>query len=183
MVAAPPADVNEVRGLLDTYELPKAVSVVPGGSSRQESVRVALVALPRDVDVVLVHDAARPLVPVDLVDAVAAAVRAGATAVVPVLPLTDTVKRVDAGGQVISTVDRDTLRAAQTPQGFRRDVLASAHAAADGADLTDDAALVERMGGTVTTIPGSVDAIKVTRPVDLAIAETLLTRRRGDHGR
>ena len=106
VVAAPPGDVAAVRGLLDDHELPKDVEVVAGGSTRQESVRLALVSLPEDVDVVLVHDAARPLVPAELVDAVAQAVRAGADAVVPTLPVTDTVKRVNEHGDVVGTLDR-----------------------------------------------------------------------------
>jgi 2-C-methyl-D-erythritol 4-phosphate cytidylyltransferase len=117
---------------------------------------------------------------VELVDRVAAAVRDGADAVVPGLPVADTVKRVDPTGRVEETLDRSALRAIQTPQGFRRPVLAAAHAGADGAvsDVTDDAGLVERAGGTVVVVPGDEEAFKVTRPLDLLLAEALLTRRR-----
>ena len=126
VVAAPADGVAEVQSMLDHHlSGPSAaeVRVVCGGETRQESVRMALAALPDDVGVVLVHDAARPLVPSELVDAVAAAVLAGAPAVVPCLPLADTVKRADAGGRVVETLRRDELRAIQTPQGFARDVL------------------------------------------------------------
>jgi 2-C-methyl-D-erythritol 4-phosphate cytidylyltransferase len=127
------------------------------------------------VDLVLVHDAARALTPPAVVEAVVAALRAGADAVVPVLPVTDTVKRVD-GDRVRVTVDRSDLRVAQTPQGFRREVLAAAHAQA-GPAATDDAALVERLGLTVDTVPGSEEAFKVTRPFDLLMAEAVLRGR------
>ena len=106
--------------------------MVPGGSTRQESVRKALVSLAEDIDVVLVHDAARPLVPPELVDAVAAAIRSGADAVIPTLPIADTVKRIGSDGTVEETLDRGSLRAVQTPQGFRRSALERSHVAADG---------------------------------------------------
>ena len=96
-----------------------------GGRERGESVYSGLEDLPEDVDYVLVHDAARPLAPSELADAVALAVRSGAAAVVPVLPVADTVKRVDASGRVVETVARADLRAVQTPPGFARDVLAA----------------------------------------------------------
>ena len=172
-----------VRALLDAHELSKDVQVVAGGGTRQESVRLALVSLDEDIDVVLVHDAARPLVPAELVDAVASAVRAGAEAVVPVLPLVDTVKQVDGQGDVVATLDRSRLRAVQTPQGFRRSALERAHVAADGTVATDDAGLVELAGIVVATISGSAEALKVTHPLDLVLAEALLARRRSDRAR
>ena len=180
VVAAPPDAVSEVRALLaDVVPERVGLMVVPGGSSRQDSVRRALEVLPDDVEVVLVHDAARCLVPVELVEAVVAAVRAGAAAVVPGLPVADTVKRVD-DGRVVETVDRSALWGAQTPQGFSRVVLMAAHQAAeldDAGPATDDAGLVERMGGTVVLVPGSEEAFKVTRPIDLLLAEALLGER------
>ena len=169
VVAAPPAAVTEVADLLSAYD----VLVVPGGRERQDSVAAALAALPPEVAVVLVHDAARALVPVAVVEAVVQALRDGAEAVVPVLPVADTVKRVDAFGAVVATVDRADLRVVQTPQGFTRALLARAHAEADGV-VTDDAGLVEALGVTVTTVPGAPEALKVTTPFDLAIAEVLL---------
>jgi 2-C-methyl-D-erythritol 4-phosphate cytidylyltransferase len=175
VVAAPPGAEDAVRAML----APVAVSlvVVTGGVSREESVGRALAAAPAGLGVVLVHDAARCLCPPELADEVAAAVRAGHDAVVPVLPVTDTVKQVDGGGAVVATPDRATLRAVQTPQGFRRDVLARAYAAvAEGDAWTDDASLVERYGTLVHTIPGREEAMKVTRPFDLLVAEAVLDR-------
>lgn len=180
VVAAPVEQVAQVRSLLADHHAGAALSVVAGGATRVESVRLALARLPDAVDVVLVHDAARPLAPVELIDAVAAAVRAGADGVVPGVPVADTVKRVavDDGERVLETVDRSSLRAVQTPQGFRRDVLEQAHLGAAADDATDDAALVERLGRAVTVIPGSEEAFKVTRPLDLVLAEAVLARRR-----
>jgi 2-C-methyl-D-erythritol 4-phosphate cytidylyltransferase len=173
VVAAPPSAVDEVRAMLAPVTGAVPLRVVPGGASRQESVAAALAAVPADVPIVLVHDAARPLAPAELVDEVAAAVRAGHRAVVPVLPVVDTVKRVDAAGTVLETVDRAPLRAVQTPQGFDRATLVAAHAAADP-DATDDAGLAERIGVAVHTVPGRPEALKVTRPFDLLVAEALL---------
>jgi 2-C-methyl-D-erythritol 4-phosphate cytidylyltransferase len=130
-----------------------------------------------------VHDAARPLAPSELADDVVAALRRGADAVVPGLPVTDTVKRVDGDATVVETVPREHLRAVQTPQGFRREVLAAAHEAAGAeAAATDDAGLVERLGRPVTVIAGHPEAFKVTRPLDLVLAEALLARRRAGIG-
>ena len=149
------------------------VTVVAGGATRQESVAAALAAAPPDLSVVLVHDAARALTPPEVVERVAAAVRAGHPAVIPVLPVIDTIKAVDADDAVRATVDRAALRAVQTPQGFRRDVLAAAHANAVDA-ATDDAGLVEALGVRVSCVPGSPHALKITQPFDLAVAELLL---------
>jgi 2-C-methyl-D-erythritol 4-phosphate cytidylyltransferase len=171
IVAAPPDAVNEFAAVL-----PDAV-VIGGGTTRQASVATALRVLPADVDVVLVHDAARGLAPATVAQTVVAAVRAGADAVVPVLLVADTVKEVDADGRVRRTLDRATLRAVQTPQGFRREVLDRAHAAATGDDSLDDAALVEALGLTVTTVPGDAAALKVTTRADLVIATALV----GEH--
>jgi len=171
VVAAPPSDVDTVAALL-----PAGVAVVPGGATRQESVARALAAVPVHFEIVLVHDAARALAPPSLVDDVAAAVRAGAEAVIPVLPMVDTVKSVDSADMVVDTVDRSALRAVQTPQGFRRAVLVKAHAAAPTGDATDDAGLVERLGVRVACVPGSEYAFKITRPFDLELAEALLAR-------
>lgn len=184
VVVAPADGVAEVRGLLDAHGLPesKEIKVVAGGESRQESVALGLAALPDSVDIVLVHDAARPLVPVETVEAVAAAVRDGAPAVVPAMPLADTVKQVvpaPEGGPepVVGTPERAVLRAVQTPQGFRRDVLVKAHETVTE-DVTDDAGMVERLGVQVVVVPGHEEAFKVTRPLDLVLAEAVLARRR-----
>jgi 2-C-methyl-D-erythritol 4-phosphate cytidylyltransferase len=187
VVVAPADDVAGVRTLLGNHGLPesKDIRVVAGGATRQESVRLGLAALPEGIDAVLVHDAARPLVPVETVEAVAAAVRAGAPAVVPALPLADTVKEVapappGSPEPVTGTPERARLRAVQTPQGFRPDVLRDAHEKIDceGEGATDDAGMVERLGVPVVVVPGHEEAFKVTRPLDLVLAEAVLARRR-----
>jgi 2-C-methyl-D-erythritol 4-phosphate cytidylyltransferase len=138
---------------------------VAGGSTRSESVRNGLAAVPPEATIVCVHDAARPLASSALFAAVVDAVCAGADAVVPAVPVTDTVKVVDERGTVVATPDRATLVAVQTPQGFRASVLRRAHAG--GGDGTDDAALVERAGGRVVTVPGEPWNRKITEPDDL----------------
>lgn len=180
VVAVPEDAVEESRALLAGIELP--ITIVSGGDTRQDSVARALLALPPDVDVVLVHDAARPLVPAEVVDRVAAAVRGGAEAVIPTLGVVDTIKEVDSDGVVRATLDRSRLHAVQTPQGFARDLLQAAHAASDGGDATDDAGMVERMGATVHVVPGHEEAFKITRPIDLVLAEAILVRRRASGG-
>ncbi|MEE1791400.1 2-C-methyl-D-erythritol 4-phosphate cytidylyltransferase [Streptomyces sp. BE308] len=191
VVVAPPDGAPEVKNLLDEHALPERTDylVVPGGDTRQQSVGLGLAALPEDISVVLVHDAARPLVPVDTVDAVVEAVRDGAPAVVPALPLADTVKEVEPGAPgepepVLSTPVRARLRAVQTPQGFDRDTLVRAHAtlAVDGEGATDDAGMVEQLGAPVVVVPGHEEAFKVTRPLDLLLAEAVLARRRANDG-
>jgi 2-C-methyl-D-erythritol 4-phosphate cytidylyltransferase len=144
---------------------------VEGGATRSDSVRHGLAAVPDDADVVVVHDAARPLAPRALFDAVIAAVREGADAAVPAVPVRDTLKRVD-GDRVVATVERAQLVAVQTPQAFRASVLRAAHARGD--DATDDAALVEAAGGRVVVVPGDPRNLKITEPVDLAVAAALL---------
>ncbi|WP_119293829.1 2-C-methyl-D-erythritol 4-phosphate cytidylyltransferase [Streptomyces sp. YIM 130001] len=191
VVVAPADGVDEVKTLLDDH-LPASraeLLVVPGGDTRQESVRAGLEALPPGIGSVLVHDAARPLVPVDTVDAVVEAQRAGAPAVVPALPLADTVKEVEPGAPgaaepVVATPVRSRLRAVQTPQGFDRAVLQRAHGAValNGEGATDDAGMVEQLGHPVVVVPGHEEAFKVTRPLDLVLAEAVLARRRTDDG-
>lgn len=176
VVLAAPADrVEAVADALEVAGLGADVTVVAGSGTRQDSVVRALTALPADADVVLVHDAARPLVPVEVIRRVLAAVRSGADAVVPVVPVADTVKRVE-GDEVVATVDRGPLRQVQTPQGFRREVLERAYAAASDL-LTDDAGLVERMGVPVHVVAGHAEAFKVTGPLDLLVAEAVLAAR------
>lgn len=181
VVAVVPAErCDQARRMLGP-----SVLVVAGGETRRQSVRRALAALPADVTGVLVHDAARPLAPSELVRVVVGAVVAGAAAVVPVLPLADTVKEVDPTGRVTATLDRSRLRTVQTPQGFTREVLVRAHAAA-GSDeqpegsgtagaATDDAALVERIGVPVSVVPGDPMAFKITNAFDFALADLLIT--------
>jgi 2-C-methyl-D-erythritol 4-phosphate cytidylyltransferase len=147
------------------------VVVVVGGATRSESVRCGLVAVPAEARVIVVHDAARPLAPVELFREVIDAVLGGADAAIPGLPVTDTIKAVD-GDLVVETLDRDRLVAVQTPQAFAADVLRRAHAGE--ASATDDAALVEAAGGQVRIVPGSERALKVTTPDDLVRARALL---------
>ncbi|MBW4029215.1 MAG: 2-C-methyl-D-erythritol 4-phosphate cytidylyltransferase [Acidobacteria bacterium] len=148
--------------------------VVSGGETRADSVRAGLKALP-DCDVVVVHDAARPLASPRLFAAVVEAIAKGADAAIPGLSVTDTVKRVvRRNGQsvVTGTLDRSELVTVQTPQAFRRSVLERAHAALD--DATDDAALVEAIGGTVVVVVGDSQNVKITEPADLErVARTL----------
>lgn len=170
VIVAPPLLIESAAALVSS------ATVVAGGRTRQQSVERGLAALADDVDIVLVHDVARPFVPVEVISRVIAALVGGAQAVIPVLPVIDTVKRVDQSGTVVETLDRTSLRSVQTPQGFRRAVLVAAHAAADGTAVTDDAALVEAAGVRVVVVDGAEDLFKITRPSDLAIAALVADR-------
>jgi 2-C-methyl-D-erythritol 4-phosphate cytidylyltransferase len=146
--------------------------VVVGGSSRAGSVRAGLAAVPEDAAVIVVHDAARPLATPALFAAVVDAVRSdGADGAIPVLPLSDTLKRTSEG-RVLSTVDRAGLATTQTPQAFVAARLRAAHRG-DG-EATDDAGLLELEGATVRTVPGDPRNLKLTRAEDLAVAEALM---------
>jgi 2-C-methyl-D-erythritol 4-phosphate cytidylyltransferase len=144
---------------------------VAGGSTRSDSVRRGLAAVPSDATVICVHDAARPFASAALYDAVVSAVAAGADAAVPGVPVTDTIKQVDAQSVVVATPERSSLVAVQTPQAFRADVLRAAHAA--GGEGTDDAALVESAGGRVVVVPGEMSNRKITEPGDLDWARSI----------
>ncbi len=152
--------------------LPVEVTVVAGGSERTDSVRAGL-AVADDAQYVLVHDAARALTPPSLIARVVAELRSGRTAVIPVLPVTDTIKTVDVLGAVTGTPQRSELRAVQTPQGFAAELLRRAYAEADGL-ATDDAGLVERLGEPVRSIVGEPTAFKITTPLDLSLARALV---------
>lgn len=145
---------------------------VAGGSTRGESVAAGIAALWGDIEVVLVHDAARALTPIAVFDRVIAAVDETGWGVVPALPVVDTLKQVD-GATITGLVDRSVLAAAQTPQGFRRDVLEASYRVADE-DFTDDAALVQAAGHQVMTVAGDALSFKITTPDDLARARTIL---------
>jgi 2-C-methyl-D-erythritol 4-phosphate cytidylyltransferase len=171
VVVAPADAVAAVRAAVNGL-----ATVVAGGASRQRSVDLGLAAVDADVELVLVHDAARPLVEASVISAVVARLREGAPAVIPVVPVTDTVKRVDRSGRVIATVDRAELRAVQTPQGFSRTVLVAAHRAAEQrvpAGVTDDAGLLEALGVAVQTVAGAEICFKITTPYDLRVAHRL----------
>jgi 2-C-methyl-D-erythritol 4-phosphate cytidylyltransferase len=150
-------------------------AVVPGGTTRSASVRAGLAAVPGEADIVLVHDAARPLARAALFEAVIAAVRDGADAAVPGVAVANTVKRVD-GAAVVETVDRTDLVEVQTPQAFSALALRKAHAGEP--DATDDAGLVEALGGSVRVVPGDPINIKLTHPHDLAVARALIAEAR-----
>ena len=148
--------------------------VVAGGATRSASVRAGLAQVPDGVDVVVVHDAARPLAHPGLFGAVLEALEAGVDGAVVAVPVSDTLKRVDADGTVVDTVDRTGLWAVQTPQGFRLGVLQAAHAGEP--EATDDAGLVEAAGGRVVVVPGDRRNLKVTDPADLDLLEALVGR-------
>ncbi|MBK5092056.1 MAG: 2-C-methyl-D-erythritol 4-phosphate cytidylyltransferase [Actinobacteria bacterium] len=157
----------------------KAVAVVAGGATRQESVYLALEEIPDDSGTVVVHDGARPLATPDMIEAACSAVRSE-EAVITAVPLTDTVKQVE-GGRVVDTADRERLVAVQTPQAFSLRLLREAHRRARQEEFqgTDDASLVERLGKTVAVIDGSRENIKVTYPEDIVMVEAVLSERMG----
>jgi 2-C-methyl-D-erythritol 4-phosphate cytidylyltransferase len=167
VVAAPAADLDRAAVLAP------AATVVAGGATRQRSVQLALAAVPADAGLVLVHDAARAFVPAEVIDRVLTALET-ADGAVPTRPVSDTIRTVDAAGELGGLIDRTGLLAMQTPQGFRRDILVQAHARAQGADATDDVALVEAIGGHVVAVAGDERAFKITVPLDLALARTLV---------
>jgi len=147
---------------------------VAGGRTRAESVRNGLAAVPAEATIVCVHDAARPLASAELFRRVIDAVTTGADGVVPAIAVADTIKLVDGDGTVVDTPPRERLVAVQTPQAFRAAVLRRAHAA--GLDGTDDASLVEHLGGRVVAVPGEAWNGKITTPEDLDRARDWLAR-------
>jgi 2-C-methyl-D-erythritol 4-phosphate cytidylyltransferase len=174
VVVAVPADRTDRAKLI----LGRDATVVAGGANRVESVARALeaVADPEIPDFVLVHDAARALTPSDLIVRVVESLRAGHPAVIPVLPLSDTVKVVDANGTVLRTPERAGLRAVQTPQGFATGLLLRAYQQAGTADFTDDASLVEHIGASVQVVDGDPLAFKITTRLDLMLAEAIVAQ-------
>jgi 2-C-methyl-D-erythritol 4-phosphate cytidylyltransferase len=172
VVVSVPTDRIDHAGQL----LGDRATVVAGGADRTESVRRALSALPPAAEFVLVHDAARALTPPGLIVRVVEALRSGHVAVVPALPLSDTIKAVDANGVVLGTPERAGLRAVQTPQGFATDLLLRAYERAGTAEFTDDASLVEHLGGQVQVVDGDPLAFKITTRLDLLLAETVVRR-------
>ena len=163
IVAAPVGFEAEFRKILGD-----AVTVVTGGSTRTKSVKIALESIAPEIEFVLVHDAARPLASGELGNRVIDALAAGDVAVIPALSVSDTIKEVDAANYVVSTPNRERLRAVQTPQGFARETLVKAHM--QNIEATDDGALVEAMRGKVKLIEGENRALKITNPGDLASA-------------
>jgi 2-C-methyl-D-erythritol 4-phosphate cytidylyltransferase len=172
VVVAVPADrIDEAKRALGDR-----ATVVAGGADRTESVSQALAALAGSPDFVLVHDAARALTPPGLIVRVVEALRAGHAAVVPALPLSDTIKAVDANGVVLGTPERAGLRAVQTPQGFATDLLLRAYQRAGSTGFTDDASLVEHLGGQVQVVDGDPLAFKITTRLDLLLAQAIVRR-------
>jgi 2-C-methyl-D-erythritol 4-phosphate cytidylyltransferase len=176
VVVAVPADrIDEAKQVLGDHGGAGQITVVAGGPDRTESVNLALAALPTASEFVLVHDAARALTPPALIIRVVEALRAGHDAVVPALRLHDTIKAVDANGVVLGTPERAGLRAVQTPQGFATDLLSRAYRAGAGVPgFTDDASLVEHVGGQVKVVEGDPLAFKITTQLDLLLAETVV---------
>jgi 2-C-methyl-D-erythritol 4-phosphate cytidylyltransferase len=170
IVVAAPADwVDEAKLMLGGR-----ATVVAGGAERPDTVRRALAAV-GDPEFILVHDAARPLTPVEQIRRVVAALRDGLRAVIPVLPVIDTIKAVDANGVVLGTPERAGLRAVQTPQGFETALLRRAYQQASGFAVTDDASLVEHLGTPVHTVAGDTLAFKITTALDLQLARAVLS--------
>ncbi|WP_242671521.1 2-C-methyl-D-erythritol 4-phosphate cytidylyltransferase [Mycobacterium syngnathidarum] len=170
VVAVPPALTDEAILVFG-----ERAQIVAGGADRTESVALALAAA-GDPDFILVHDAARALTPPSLIARVVAALGDGHAAVVPGLPLADTIKAVDANGAVLGTPERAGLRAVQTPQGFHTDVLRRAYRRAGAGAVTDDASLVEQIGTPVQIVEGDPLAFKITTPLDLLLAEAVMVR-------
>jgi 2-C-methyl-D-erythritol 4-phosphate cytidylyltransferase len=176
VVAVPIDRIDQAKQLLG-----EQATIVAGGADRTASVSLALSALDAATtpEFVLVHDGARALTPPPLIVRVVDALRAGHRAVVPALPLHDTIKAVDANGAVLGTPERAGLRAVQTPQGFATDLLLRAYQRAahlSAADFTDDASLVEHLGGQVQVVDGDPLAFKITTQLDLLLAQAIVRR-------
>ena len=167
VITAPTGYETEFRKIVG-----ESAKVITGGVLRSDSVRLALDSLSPSIEYVLVHDAARGLATPDVARRVLDTLKAGESAVIPVLPVLDTIKEIDSAGYVRTTPDRSALRSIQTPQGFEVSVLRRAHEASE--DATDDAALVEALGIKVKTIDGEARALKITNPSDIATAHSLL---------
>lgn len=176
VVAAPPGWEEPTILVAEELVASKVVAVVTGGATRSESVRIALAEVPRDALVVLVHDAARPLVDDTVIERLLERLAEGVDGVVPGLAIGDTVKRID-GGLVAETLERDALVTVQTPQAFLADPLRAAYAAGLD-DATDCASLVERAGGRVAVVAGDPRLLKVTTANDLELVATLLAQGR-----
>ena len=176
ILAVPESDLDYCQDtIVQGFGINKVSRVVAGGRRRQDSVRHALSAVATSIEYVLIHDAARPFVTVDMVnDAMKTAFQVGGAIVA--IPMPDTVKRVDAKGLVQETLRRDPLWLIQTPQVFRLSWLIEAHRYAEESDLevTDDASLIEQLGHPVSVVQGSSTNIKITRPEDLRLGEAIL---------
>ena len=180
VVAAREEDLVEISRLCHTYGVTKCTKVIRGGETRAHSVLLAALEASPEAELLAVQDGARPLVTPELIDRViATAIRCAAAA--PAVPVKDTVKKIKEGGAVESTVDRDTLRAVQTPQVFSADLLKAALQSAIEKEIsvTDDCSAVEQLGKVVFVVEGDETNLKITTPTDLIIAEALLLEREG----
>lgn len=173
VVAVPPGWEEAAIVLAEELVASKVAAVVPGGATRAESVRSALAEVPDDALVVIVHDAARPLVDDEVIERLLEPLAEGVDGVVPGMPLADTVKRVERG-LVAETVDRSALVSVQTPQAFTAAALRDAYGDAVPADATDCASLVEARGGRIRVVAGDVRLLKITTQADLALVESWL---------
>ncbi len=183
VIALPPEHIQMAESILRNQPANPQIQCVPGGSNRQESVRNGVAHVRQDVDVILVHDAVRPLCDRDLMLSVLnEAWEKGAA--VPCLPATETIQQISSDGQVLETPPREELHAIQTPQGFHAGILRSAldRAHEEGFVGTDESSVVRRAGHPVATVPGSPENIKITRSLDLDIAELLISRRQQKTG-
>ena len=175
VIAAPVGFEESFRAIFSGSSHSSHIHIVTGGATRSQSVAKALAALPKTIKYVLIHDAARAFAPVALAENVVSQLLAGEQAVIPALDVVDTIKVVDKQGYVLSTPERDSLRAVQTPQGFTRETILAAHSSGD--DATDDAALVSKLGIPVKVIAGDICARKITTLDDLAWARELVGQR------
>jgi 2-C-methyl-D-erythritol 4-phosphate cytidylyltransferase len=179
VVAAPPGHEDELRAVLRAGAAETTVEVVPGGKSRSESVAQGVEALP-EASIIVVHDAARPLIQPELIDrCVEQLERSGGDGAIAAARATDAIKETDAGGRVTATLERSRLWAVQTPQAFRAEVLRNALRGADLDRAYDDAQLVESAGGDVRIVEAPRENLKVTTPFDLQVAELVLASRSG----
>jgi 2-C-methyl-D-erythritol 4-phosphate cytidylyltransferase len=187
VLAVPLADVEYCENeIVSRHRLTKVTKVVAGGNERQDSVRSALAQVHPETEIVLIHDAVRPFMTIQMIAEVVAVAKKEGAAIIA-LPMRDTVKQVRTDGTIERTVDRTPLWLAQTPQAFRRDWIEAAHkkAHAEGVRATDDAFLMEWLGYPVAVVEGSGENIKVTRPEDMVIGEAILASRvkKGDSGK
>lgn len=173
VIATAADNLKLCRRLVKKYRIKKVTAIVKSGQERYDSVKNALAAVPKDTAYVLVHDGSRPLITEDLIERVVRAARQH-EAVIPALPVTDTVKLVGDGNLVTITLNRDTLRSVQTPQGFDCELLKQAYRLPGPANPTDDASLVEEMKSPVFVVEGLRQNIKITYPEDIDIAECFL---------
>lgn len=179
-IISQPADWTDLKEILAGLSLTKPIQIVQGGVTRQESVYNGLQALPADAKQVLIHDGARCLATPDLFDRCAEAIQ-HCSGLIAAVPVKDTIKVVDEGGLIQSTPDRSQLWAAQTPQAFDVQMLKQCHETGrrQGWKVTDDAALFEKCGLAVQIVEGEETNLKLTTPIDLAIAEFILQQRLG----